>query len=95
MSAQPKPIQISYTKTFYKNYRQYIKTKKLQSLVDQKIDLFRFNQHQASLKCHALVAKLVGFHAFSIKHDLRIIFKWGDNKQSAKLIYLGPHSKVY
>lgn len=64
------------------------KTKKKSVL---KINLFLDNPHQPVLKTHKLTGKLKDYWAFSIEYNLRIMFRFVNNK-TVEFIDIGTHS---
>ena len=67
-------MQIYYSSKFAREYKKQSPTVKRQA--ETKEIIFRENPNDNRLKTHALTGRLIGFHAFSINHKVRIIFEF-------------------
>ena len=56
-----------------------------QKLIADKIDIFLQDPHNPQLKTHKLSGKLKSFWAFSLKPNLRIMFRFTDK---AKVVFI-------
>jgi addiction module RelE/StbE family toxin len=81
-------MDINYTATFKRSLKKY---KQFHLVIISKINLFRQNLRDPSLKVHKLSGKLSNMYAFSINYDLRVIFKFEDDK-SITFLDIGTHS---
>ena len=54
---------------------------------------FAANPHDPLLHTHELRGELEAYWAFSVDHDLRVVFRWEGEK--AFLVNLGSHDEVY
>lgn len=66
----------------------------LEETIKEKILLFRKNPQDTRLENHLLTGRLKDKWAFSITEDIRIVYEWL-GKTTARLLNIGPHSKVY
>lgn len=67
---------------------------KIQVKFGERIDLLIKNQRDSKLKIHPLKGNMVGYRAFSVTGDYRVIYKVMST-ESIKLIDIGTHSQVY
>lgn len=86
-------VKIEFASTFNR------RLKKLNPQVKNKftdlIVLFSENPFHSRLKTHKLTGQLKNRYAFSIAPNLRVIFKFIDNNQTALFISIGSHDQVY
>jgi mRNA-degrading endonuclease YafQ of YafQ-DinJ toxin-antitoxin module len=66
----------------------------VETLFWQKLDVFRQNPFDASLKTHRLAGKLERYWAFSVAYDCRVIFRFL-SEERALLVDIGSHEEVY
>ena len=73
--------------------------KKLNPQVRKKLPalivLFSGDPFHRRLKTHKLTGQLEGKYAFSLASNLRIVFTFIDNNQTALFIDIGSHDQVY
>ncbi len=71
--------------------RQYKKlTSDIKDVAEKKFDIFLCDPFDSRLKTHKLTGALVGFLAFSINQEYRIIFDF-DDKGDARFYQVGTH----
>lgn len=74
------------------------KAKKLtlneQKNLSEKIEIFRKDPYNPSLKTHALTGKLKGLYSFSLTYSKRVVFTFVE-KNKALLLDVGLHGEVY
>lgn len=77
--------------TLRKFDRQYKKlTSDIKDSAEKKFDIFLCDPFDSRLKTHKLTGALVGFLAFSINQEYRIIFDF-DEKGDARFYQVGTH----
>lgn len=59
-----------------------------------KIEIFKNNPFEMTLKTHKLSGKLKDYWSFSIEYDLRVIFYFADDS-NVVFIDIGTHKEVY
>ncbi|MBU2524128.1 type II toxin-antitoxin system mRNA interferase toxin, RelE/StbE family [Patescibacteria group bacterium] len=85
-------MEVFFTKTFRKKFNKM--PVKIQQKFEERIDIFIKNPIADELRVHSLKGNLVGYRAFSVTGDYRVIFKIiGPNK--CRLIDIGTHNQVY
>lgn len=67
---------------------------KIQDKFENRLGLFMKAPSHPLLKSHPLKGNLVGFRAFSVTGDYRVIYKIIEN-ESVKLVNIGRHAQVY
>ena len=78
-------------RTLPKFERQYKKlTNDLKNIAEKKFDIFLNDPYDSRLKTHKLTGALMGFMAFSINQEYRIIFDF-DEKGDARFYQVGTH----
>jgi len=80
-------IHILYKPTFVRAYKKL--PIDLKDEVKEKIELFKKNPNNSSLKVHKLKGKLKSFWSFSVNYRYRIIFT--KEKESYVLLVVGDH----
>lgn len=85
-------MEIVFSSQFKKRFEKI--PAKVQNQFEKRIELFLENPNHPSLKVHPLKGNLLGFRAFSISGDYRVIFKILD-KNTIKLNDIGTHNQVY
>lgn len=83
-------IEINSFKKDYKRLDEYKRSK-----VKDALKIFRENPHHPQLKTHKLKGSKEELYSFSADYDLRVIFKYENNKIIVILISVGTHSQVY
>lgn len=78
-------------RTLPKFERQYKKlTNDLKDIAEKKFNIFLNDPYDSRLKTHKLTGALMGFMAFSINQEYRIIFDL-DEKKDARFYQIGTH----
>ncbi len=85
-------MQIFFTERFKKNF--VVLPIKTQKQFEKRIALFIENPRSSILRTHFLKGNLVGFRAFSVTGDYRVIYKLIGH-DSVKLVDIGTHNQVY
>ena len=81
--------------SFKKSYKQRIANNpKLITKVATRLNLFQQDPNNPVLKNHALVGKKLGFRAFSVTGDIRIVYS-PVSENEAILLDIGSHNQVY
>ncbi len=84
-----------YSKEFVKHFKTRIKPHPLLlNKFNKRISLFLKNPSSSLLKDHKLVGRKIGFRAFSITGDVRVIYAKG-NTETIIFIDVGTHNQVY
>ena len=81
-------IVVLYTPRFIRHYQKLSSALRLE--VDEKIDAFRRNPRDPSLKLHKLKGALKGYLSFSVNYAYRIIAEQ-DEKGVFALLAVGDH----
>lgn len=84
---------IRYHKKFIKRFNRL--TYKLQKKVSERIEEFKRNPNEQSLKNHALKGKMIGRKSFSITGDIRIIYEEHEDCTHVLMLDVGKHTQVY
>lgn len=88
---------INYDKNFISHFRKRIKNKKkLVNLYKLALELFVKSPEHPDLKNHSLEKRkrnLEGCRAFSINHDIRVIYR--EEKDFYYFLDIGTHKEVY
>ncbi len=81
-------IKIFYTPKFIRHYKKLPETLRIE--VEEKVELFRKDPQDSSLKFHKLKGKLKGYSSFSVNYAYRIIVQ-EDAKGVYALLAVGDH----
>lgn len=84
---------IQYHRKFIKRFNRL--TPKLQEKVNQKIEVFKVDPNEKSLKNHALKGEMSGQNSFSVKGDIRIIYEEHGDYSCILMLDVGKHAQVY
>jgi addiction module RelE/StbE family toxin len=88
-------IEISFDDSFKRAFKKRFQGKdELERKFRVKLEKFRNNPYDPSLKTHKLSGKLKDLWSFSIEYDQRIIFYFTDSGK-AVLVDIGNHDQVY
>ena len=88
-------MQIVRSSSFVRAYNRLVcGNPSLELLFQEKLAIFLKNPFDRSLKTHKLGGKLKDSLAFSLTHDLRVVFYF-PQPGVAELENIGPHDKVY
>ena len=88
-------MNIYYHREFTKHFKQRIaRDSSIQQRFKNRLLLFESNPKNPLLRDHALVGERIGFRAFSITADIRVIYQvLGEDK--VKFYDIGSHNQVY
>ena len=87
-------MKIEFTHEFIKIYKKRFSHKpNIQKKFDERTRLFADNHKMATLKDHALGRKLLGYRAFSITGDVRVVYYV--REEIAYFVDIGTHNQVY
>lgn len=81
-------MNIVYTPIFIRQYKCL--PTDLKEEVHEKIERFKKNPLDRSLKVHKLKGRLKGYWSFSVNYRFRIVFQL-DDKKTAALLRVGDH----
>lgn len=81
-------IEVIFTSTFLRQYKKLSADLRLE--VDEKIELFRRNPRDPSLRLHKLKGEMKGYLSFSVNYTYRIIIE-EDSKDIFALLSVGDH----
>ncbi len=81
-------LRIGYKTAFFRSFNKL--PAELQDEVEERIELFRTDAKNPSLRIHKLKGKMAGQWSFSVNYAYRIIFMYEDTK-TAVLIAVGDH----
>jgi len=88
-------IEIGFSSSFKRAFKKrIIIDKEIEKLLWKRMETFKKNIYDPSLKTHKLSGVLEGLWSFSINHEIRVIFKFLDNHK-VLLIDVGTHEEVY
>jgi len=85
-------MQIYFTENFKKKFNKL--PGKIQDKFEKRLDMFIKTPSHPFLKVHPLRGNLIGYRAFSVTGDYRVVYKLID-KNSAKFISIGTHAQAY
>lgn len=85
-------MQVLFTEHFKKRFDKL--STKLQEKFENRLGIFLKDTNNPILKVHPLKGNLLGFRAFSITGDYRVIYKIID-QDTVKFVDIGTHSQVY
>lgn len=87
-------MKIEFTHEFIKIFKKRFQNKpNFQKRFDERVKKFAQNSQDTLLLDHELSGKLLGYRAFSITGDIRVIYYIHDN--TAYFIDIGTHNQVY
>ena len=87
-------MKLEKTKKFTKQAKNL--SKKERNKLFEKLRLFADDPFNEKLRTHPLKGNLIGMYSFSISGNLRVHFKWMNNKKTKLLlITLGTRSSLY
>jgi len=83
-----------FTKSFKRAYKERIEPNlKLANKFEERYDLFLENPSNRLLSDHPLGKNLIGFRAFSVTKDIRVVYRVHSN--IAYFVDIGTHTQVY
>ncbi len=80
------------TKTFDKQYAKL--NVKVKATFKRRIELFKANPFESSLRNHALKGKYLGYRSINITGDIRVLYTY-QNDTIIVLGFIGSHSQLY
>ena len=88
-------IKIAFSSSFKRAFKRRIAgDAERENRFRIKIESFKNNPFESSLKTHKLSGKLKDYWSFSVEYDVRIIFYFVDD-ENVLLIDIGSHKEVY
>lgn len=85
-------MHVSFSDYFKKRFFKLPQKIKIQ--FEKRLQIFIKNPAHPLLHSHPLKGNLVGYRAFSVTGDYRVIYRFID-KNTAKFTDIGPHAHVY
>jgi mRNA-degrading endonuclease YafQ of YafQ-DinJ toxin-antitoxin module len=87
--------EIAFSSSFERAYKKkFNANKELEDKFWEKIEKFKYNPFDPTLKTHKLSGELKDLFSFSVQYDVRVIFYFThDNK--AVFTNIGTHDEVY
>ncbi|MGK7945185.1 MAG: type II toxin-antitoxin system YafQ family toxin [Microcystaceae cyanobacterium] len=88
-------IKISFSDSFKRSFKKRIKgNTSLERKFKMKLERFKDNPFDQSLKTHKLSGKLKDLWSFSLEYDLRILFYF-THDNNVVCVDIGTHDQVY
>jgi len=84
--------QIDFTKSFVKQFKKLRETQKQHFY--ERLELFKKNPHDRTLRDHALKGKYTGYRIVNIENDLRALYYIEDDRIII-FAFIGSHSQLY
>jgi len=84
--------QIDFTKSFVKQFKKLREPQKQQFY--ERLDLFKKNPHDRTLRDHALKGKYTGYRSIDIENDLRALY-YSEGDRIVIFAFIGSHSQLY
>lgn len=81
-------VRILYTPNFLKRSKKM--STQVKRLVIKKMETFKLNVFDPSLKTHKLTGKLNDYWSFSVNYDFRIVFRFVSDRE-VLLVDIGTH----
>lgn len=85
-------MKIFFSERFKKRFQKL--PEKIQDKFEDRLAIFMKNPAYPILKSHPLKGNMVGYRAFSITGDYRVIYRIIDHG-NIKLVNIGTHAQVY
>lgn len=86
-------MNITYSQKFLTHFKKLSRDDKRST--QDTINFFRDDPHHPSLRNHPLTGSLSGYHAISVRDDLRIIFRERWDYVEVVMTDIGSHETVY
>jgi mRNA-degrading endonuclease YafQ of YafQ-DinJ toxin-antitoxin module len=87
--------EVAFSSSFTRAYKKRIKGNGvLENRFWERLETFRNNPFDQSLRTHKLSGRLKDLWSFSIEYDLRIVFSFLEGER-ALFIDIGTHEEVY
>ena len=88
-------IKVSFSSSFKRAFKKRIRANSdLETKFWQKLEIFKSDPFEQSLKTHKLSGKLKELWSFSIAYDARVLFYFTD-EGNAVFVDIGSHEEVY
>jgi addiction module RelE/StbE family toxin len=88
-------IEIAFSSSFKRAFKKKIAGDvNAEARFWEKVEAFKNDPFDPSLRTHKLSGKLKDLWSFSIEYDLRVVFHFVDDQQ-ALFIDIGAHKEVY
>lgn len=88
-------LQVNFSNSFKKYYKKRVSGgSPLEAKYKERFQLFVVDRRNAILKDHALTGKLVGFRAFWITGDIRVVY-FLEAEGIVTFVNIGSHNQVY
>lgn len=88
-------MNVYFHKNFRKAYNLRVKSNiNLDKRFQERLKLFKENSKNPILKDHALTGSKLGYRAFSVTGDIRIVYEKIDN-DNVVFYDIGTHNQVY
>ena len=88
-------LEISFSEGFKRSFKKRIKGNQiLEKKFKIKLELFKEDPFDKSLKTHKLSGKLQDLWSFSLEYDQRVLFYFTDEGK-AVFVDIGSHDQVY
>jgi addiction module RelE/StbE family toxin len=84
--------QIDFTKSFTKQFKVLRPNQKQRFY--ERLELFKKNPHDRTLRDHALKGKHIGYRSIDIEGDLRALYYVEDGR-IVIFAFIGSHSQLY
>jgi mRNA-degrading endonuclease YafQ of YafQ-DinJ toxin-antitoxin module len=86
-------IEIIYAPSFIRRYKKLNPHLKVE--IKEKIELFKNEENHKSLKVHKLGGTLENTFSFTVNYKIRIVFEYGEERNTVNLLLVGDHDGVY
>jgi mRNA-degrading endonuclease YafQ of YafQ-DinJ toxin-antitoxin module len=88
-------VEVSFSQSFKRAFKKRIKgDTEAETRFWQKLDQFKANPFDPSLKTHKLSGKFKEYWSFSIEYDQRVLFYFNED-ENAVFVDIGSHDEVY
>jgi addiction module RelE/StbE family toxin len=88
-------IEITFSSSFKRAFKRRIAGKiEREEKFRSKLEVFKSNPFEASLKTHKLSGKLKDYWSFSLEYNLRIVFYFAENEKVV-FVDISSHKEVY
>jgi len=90
-------MEISFSSSFKKTFKKIMQKKPyLEAKFWKKVEIFKNDPFNDTIKTHKLSGKLKDLWSFSIDYDNRVIFYFADDsKNKVVFVDIGSHDVVY
>jgi mRNA-degrading endonuclease YafQ of YafQ-DinJ toxin-antitoxin module len=88
-------VAVSFSPSFKRAFKRRIKgDTEAEARFWQKLDQFKANPFDPSLKTHKLSGKFKEYWSFSVEYDQRVLFYFNED-ENAVFVDIGSHDEVY